>query len=286
MFSYRLSLLLLLASSTTVHVNAHGYLESPRSRNYVANQEGKAKGDGDETTPLKETATNNARADKVPGQCGTIGDRNYECAPNVLGGCLPTNIQATYTCGEEIEVTLHIDRNHGGHFLFSVCEEPTYDCFKDHRLEYVRGVTSDAPKDFNYPYRAYMPPKTIGVNGNSWEYKFMMKLPDDVSGDSLLLQWWWVTADGCDAPGYDKYAFPDDWNMELTQDTCEQNDDMTYNHKQFSNCAEVKITGCGQPIVSKAPVASPNNVPTMLPTSNHTSVGTYGTNETVIEFNS
>jgi len=266
MFSSSLSLLLLLASTATVYVDAHGYLESPRSRNYVANQDG-SWGTGDQSTPKKETCPHclNGGGAASSGQCGITGNVNYDFPPNTSGGVMPTNIQATYEKGQEIDVSVRVTAHHKGHFEFFVCpieygQAPTRECFWSHPLEYVRDLKYGAPKDPNYPYRAYIPPSTFG----DLSYSYRLKLPSDVSGDLVLLQWWWVSANSCEAPGYDKYSFPAAWGSMGSLSTCNISPDGTINGaEQFWNCAEVQIFDSGSP--ESSPTSAPTSSPTASP---------------------
>ena len=83
-------------------------------------------------------------------------------------------------------------------------EIPTQSCFDAHPLEYVSDPLHSAPKDVNYPERAYIP------NGSTrpWNYQHRYKLPGGLSGDNVLIQWKYITANSCNPPGYDNYPFP------------------------------------------------------------------------------
>ena len=65
------------------------------------------------------------------------------------------------------------------------------------------------------------------------------KLPNNLSGDVVLLQWHYVTGNSCEDVGYDQYSFP--W---ATPDlpTCSQPLDVRETlPEQFWNCAEISI---------------------------------------------
>ena len=83
-------------------------------------------------------------------------------------------------------------------------EIPAQSCFNDHPLEYVSDPLHSAPKDVNYPERAYIPNSST----RPWNYQHRYKLPSGVSGDNVLIQWKYITANSCNPPGYDNYPFP------------------------------------------------------------------------------
>lgn len=130
--------------------------------------------------------------------------------------------QALYSQGGEIAVDIVLTAHHKGHFEFFACPiEPggkaTGDCFKDYPLTFVADELYGAPKDINYPTRAYIAPpsRTIndntGVAGQFFRYRF--KLPSNLSGNLVLLQWHYLTANSCKYPGYTNYSFPTDWGV-------------------------------------------------------------------------
>lgn len=81
---------------------------------------------------------------------------------------------------------------------------PSDDCFDRFPLTYISG-TVPAPTDANYPERAYV------FHGAS-EYQFKFQLPTGLSGEMVLIQWHYVTANGgCMHIGYDQYDWPVGW---------------------------------------------------------------------------
>jgi hypothetical protein len=64
--------------------------------------------------------------------------------------------------------------------------------------------------DPNYPERAYIP-----LSSGYWNYTYKFKFPDGLSGDLVLLQWHYVTANSCTPSGYKEYNWPsgNDWHM-------------------------------------------------------------------------
>ena len=92
-------------------------------------------------------------------------------------------------------------------------------------------------------------------------YKFKYKLPDNISG-RVLLQWYYITANSCSAPGYNSYPFPLGWDG---APTCPHiPDDGKGVPEQFWNCGEVLIAD-GSPTGS--PVSTPTTNPAPWPTT-------------------
>ena len=105
---------------TTTVVDAHGYLSSPRSRNFVAYEDGKWFG-GNSSTPFPEPEPQSANMGGVRAVCGIIaGTRNYDIPSNVYGtplvGIKP---QALYQCGQVIDLSVVLTAHHKGHFVSS-----------------------------------------------------------------------------------------------------------------------------------------------------------------------
>jgi hypothetical protein len=287
------ALVILLGTATT---HGHGYLKSPRSRNYVAHQEGVFYG-GTENDPIAETCPHCLNIGGTEAQCGISGDHNYDYPPNAVGGVLPPNTQAVYNRGDVIDVEVLLTAHHKGHFLFYACpinegEGASDDCFKSHPLEFVSDNLYGAPKDEAFPYRAYIAPAdypgTItdneGLGGKLYSYK--MKLPNDISGDLVLIQWWWLTANSCDYEGYDKYSWPADWNMETgSVPQCGViPSDGRGTPEQFWNCAEVTILDDGKaPPTTHSPAPAtpaPTQImatpePTPAPSPGEPNIGNY-----------
>ena len=237
----------------TVHVpciDAHGYLKSPRSRNYVANRDGKWWG-GTANDPKVEDCPHCLNQGGI---CGTTGGRNYNTPLNTFGDPMPVNIQATFQQGQEIDLSSVITAHHMGHFEYKACpiqpgEVPTQACFDAHPLEFVQDKIYNAPKDTNYPERAYIP-----ETGSDFTHTF--KLPADLSGNLVLIQWVYVTANSCLPPGYRDYPFPPGFPSPNGSDCGSSLGE------QFWNCAEVRIEPS-----NPTPVTTPVAVPTSPPTT-------------------
>lgn len=129
--------------------------------------------------------------------CGKTGDNNYDMPPNAIGGIMPTVIQECYAPGSIIDVESQITAHHKGHFELYACaidhgETPTQECFNSNPLTFVSDELYGGVKDANFPQRAYIPRTDFpgGLNNNFFHHKY--KLPDGLTGDLVLLQWYWV----------------------------------------------------------------------------------------------
>ena len=236
-------------------VNGHGYLKSPRSRNYVANRDGKWWG-GTANDPMIEDCPHCLNQGGI---CGTTGGRNYNTPLNTFGDPMSVNMQANFQQGQEIDLSTVITAHHKGHIEYKACaiqpgEVPTQDCFDAHPLEFVEDKLHNFPKDTNYPERAYIP--TTGT-----DYTHTFKLPEDLHGNLVLIQWVYVTANSCLPPGYRDYPFPPG------QGPPSGSDCGSSLGEQFWNCAEVRIAP-SNPSHVDPPVAIPITSPTMRPSTN------------------
>ena len=83
-------------------VDAHGYIKSPRSRNYYANTNGVWWG-GSESDPRPENCPHCLNIGGTEARCGLIEDRNYDYPKNFLGGIMPTVIQGCYKPGSIVD---------------------------------------------------------------------------------------------------------------------------------------------------------------------------------------
>jgi hypothetical protein len=205
-----LALLLALPSA----VRGHGHLTSPRSRNYVAYQDG-IYWPLLESDPYKETEPQSANVGGTLAQCGIISGRNYDRPTNALGGPLSPRPQACYLPGQVIDLKVTLTAHHKGHFEFHACpiapgEVATGECFDNHPLRFHSEVLSSwesrspANLDPTYPERAYI------HNGDS-DLHYRFQLPSGLGGDLVLIQWHYITANTCSHVGYDQYAWPAGW---------------------------------------------------------------------------
>ena len=205
-----LSILVLLLPFT---IHGHGYLKTPRSRNYVAHQDG-VWWPLTDSTPYPESEPQSANRGGNRGQCGVIAEtRNYDFPKTGAGNPLPFRAQQCYQPGQIIDLEVKLTAHHKGHFEFKACpispgQAPTQACFDAHPLRFVSDVLSPGESratanfDPNYPERAYIPPKDFV------DLHYRYQLPSGLSGDTVLLQWHYVTANSCMHVGYDRYNWP------------------------------------------------------------------------------
>ena len=168
---------------------------------------------------------------------------------------MSVNLQGIYRQGDVIDIEVLVTTHHKGHFEFAVCpingvssndnmpmEVPTADCFKNNKLQFLSDELYGAPPDPQYPERAYIAPSSIvtWTNGENGEqpvtgapYQMKFKLPDDIYGDTVLLQWYYLTANSCKHEGYSDYNFPIDWIGVFDE--------------SLPDCGEIPLDGNGVP---------------------------------------
>ena len=88
-----------------------------------------------------------------------------------------------------------------GHFVFSACpisfgQVASQACFDEHKLTFVEDLLHGANFDPRYPERAYLAPVSqvdyqpdITSNQSVMNFSFKMRLPEDLYGDLVLIQW-------------------------------------------------------------------------------------------------
>ncbi|KAL7548592.1 hypothetical protein ACHAWF_013239 [Thalassiosira exigua] len=209
-------------------VQSHGYAWDPMSRNSYANEYGQGPSGGSDTLPIRTyNHPGLENGGDTYGACGTkIDDERKYTTPSdwvtPSGNTVPFRAQATYIEGQDIIIRSFLRANHRGHIEMYACADiqtPTVACFRANPLEFVEDLLHGAPKDNAYPHRAMLAPAWAqipndtlnmavppGEDGDLYIHKF--KLPAGLYGDEVLLQWYWVTANGCRAIGYESYPWP------------------------------------------------------------------------------
>ena len=162
--------------------------------------------------------------------CGLAADRNYDYPKNALGGNLAPAVQACYAGGDVVELDIVLTAHHMGHFSYKACainagEVASQECFDSNPLTFVEDVLYGSLPDPNYPNRAYIPRADSAIiqKDNSGDYKFShrFKLPEGLSGELVLLQWHYLTANSCMADeGYLNYNFPAGFEPNLQLGVC------------------------------------------------------------------
>mmetsp|Transcript_2782 Transcript_2782/g.4157 ORF Transcript_2782/g.4157 Transcript_2782/m.4157 type:complete len:483 (-) Transcript_2782:24-1472(-) len=215
----QISSIALLSFITSTVVDSHGYLKSPRSRNFMANQEG---GSSDDKYP-KEHCPHCLNLGGTAGRCGVTGTHSYDIPSNNAGNVMPADPQIVAQSGSQITVDIVLTAHHKGHFEFKACvisspdQAPSQACFDANPLTLVRDELYGSLSDPNYPTRAYIPPASYiglqqdpsGVDGSFYQYT--LQLPASAVGDLVLLQWHYLTANSCIFEGYHDYEFPAYW---------------------------------------------------------------------------
>lgn len=103
-----LSTIVLLSSMNSVR--AHGYLETPRSRNWVAHEEG-GSGSG---VPPSETCEHCLNTKAQDDLCSVGNAQNYDVWNDSFGEPMPWTPQAELVLGREFEVKAFLSTNHAG----------------------------------------------------------------------------------------------------------------------------------------------------------------------------
>jgi len=222
------------------------------------------------------------------GVCGKEGgSKDYDLWLDSQGNPMPWISQTTYNKGQDIQVDVKITAHHYGHFTLSACpmgRASTQECFDANPLEFVEDTKYGMPKDENHPDRAM-----LWGDGDELSYKF--KLPDNIAGEQVLLQWIYWTANSCNYDGYQEYfttrqtpaSSKGNWSPALSDCGPIENIPMirsgTVIAEIFVNCAEVTIAGemdpnqpippttpvTEPPVVTNAPISDPTNPPIVNP---------------------
>ncbi|GAX09868.1 hypothetical protein FisN_11Lh151 [Fistulifera solaris] len=244
LFSFFLSFSLLIHQT-----RAHGYLASPRSRNFVAHEDGL----GEKQAPVPGAPYVeycHACLTRNAGVCGlSIHDHNYDDWLDSTGSPMPWKSQATYEQGGIVRINTIIKAHHLGHIEVSACPDgraSTQECFDQHRLTFAQDIAHGMPADPKHPERGYL---SLGE-----EFSMDFKLPDNVSGENVLLQWRYISANSCNPADYHDYfrggnadneILPEEyWNSILT--VCNYPLPLDGSRgflkpEQFFNCAEITI---------------------------------------------
>mmetsp|Transcript_12393 Transcript_12393/g.35992 ORF Transcript_12393/g.35992 Transcript_12393/m.35992 type:complete len:742 (+) Transcript_12393:108-2333(+) len=244
----------LLALLSARQVIGHGYMFDPPSRNYVAHDIGIDPGNPSQVgIPSAEycphclnTNSGLCGISEQHGKDGAFGD--YDAwLDSTKQNPMPWMSQESYLQGGHIIIRSKLLSHHAGHIEVRACSmgrESTIECMEEHALTFVEDLAFGMPADPNYPERGYL---YGGAGWNGYTFVMEFKLPDDLFGNQVLLQWRYVTANSCSPIGYDKYfaANPDlsdhFWNSRLEgcPETLPFNSDAA--PEQFFNCAEVSV---------------------------------------------
>jgi chitinase len=274
-----------LFSALPSSVDAHAFMTEPASRNQVATtngtwQSGTAGVPPTETTPQGLNSNTNV--------CGKQGGTDYDLWLDAAGSPMQWRSQTTYSKGEEIQVDVHVTAHHYGHFTLKACplgRESTQECFDANPLTFVEDTKYGMPKDLNNPGRAML-------WGDGVNLSYLFKLPDNIAGDEVLLQWVYWTANNCNYDGYDQYfttnqtppSTKGNYNPALSG--CGPIEEIpmirvgTVIAEIFVNCAEVTVAGEPTPTPPISPPTptppAPIPAPVLLPPTDDSITGTCG----------
>ena len=194
-------------------------------------------------------------------QCGILTgfhedipwERNYDKPLSIHDQPMKPNLQGVYKEGAIIDIEVLVTTHHKGHFEFALCPIdptatpmviPTQECFAQNKLTFVSDELYGAPPDVNYPERAYISPASVvdytepieGVQPVvGAKYKMKFQLPEGLSGNLVLLQWYYLTANSCKHEGYAEYDFPKEWGSDVQL------------YPGLPDCGEVPEDGNGVP---------------------------------------
>lgn len=251
--------------------DAHGYLKTPRSRNFVAHEDGtwgSAPG-----VPQRETCPHCLNMKEAHKLCG-IGNAltDYDDWKDSQGNPMAWTSQGVFEDGDLFTVESVLTTNHAGHMEMWLCDDvdnPTQECFESNPATLIEDVAHGGPVDSNYPERAYF------ASGED-HFKFTYKLPDGLVGDKIMIQWRYITANSCFPPGYknsEVYSILRDlgWLRAEGMGDCiyplsPTGDRGMGSPEQFFNCAEISIYPTGSKPPS-APVSQPVSPPVAQPVS-------------------
>lgn len=297
-----------LSFSSMQVTEAHGIMSVPKSRNIISRTDhycphcfngggtGNVASNSGGVWPAVETEETSKRH----GLCGDPAGQD----DHMVGGKSYTGeIVATYQSGSTIDIEIGVTAHHNGHFEFYLCNKGdladpsgpiTQDCLNKYPLKRTEGFPATNPVDPSYPNRYYLDPK-CSLSQESFPEAGItaFKVPTmrfdlpDIECEHCVLQWYWVTANSCLAPGYREYSWPSThsecggdggsvgwWAPHLSD--CE-----TKGYpEEFWNCADIKLVRDGptnapteEPVTTQAPTIRSNDdepVPTQAPTSQAT----------------
>jgi len=244
--------------------HGHGYLLQPKSRNYWSNLNGKDYGLESGVPIPREYCYHCLNTKERGGVCGTSEQGvNYDEWMDSLNQPMPWITSETYQVGEIITVGMELKSHHLGHMELRGCpvtgedngrSTATQACFDAHVLEFVEDISYQMPKDEDHPERGYF---YGGSSFNNELFTMRFKLPSSLSGEKVLLQWFYYTANSCSPVGYYDYFAVKNTNLPstfwggLNLSTCSQEQfparDQDFftgdSPERFVNCAEVSIVG-------------------------------------------
>jgi len=165
---------------------------------------------------------------------------------------VPWKPESSYVAGSTIRIRTKITAHHYGHMELRGCatEPYTQACFDANPFLLVKDLSLySMPADPAYPERGYYAGAAFGP-----DYVMEFKVPEQLVGSRVLLQWKYITANSCMPPNYKAYfnganseskVLPADfWNPVIGDCLPPYPNDGSRSSvwpEQFFNCAEGKI---------------------------------------------
>mmetsp|Transcript_14747 Transcript_14747/g.41093 ORF Transcript_14747/g.41093 Transcript_14747/m.41093 type:complete len:781 (+) Transcript_14747:454-2796(+) len=219
-------------------------------------------------------------------------NNDYDAWLDTQGNPMPWISQAVYSPGDIIQIDTYLTAHHKGYLEVKACpfgRGSTQQCFDSHPLMFVKDLLYDMPKDEAFPNRGYL-------HGLEQRLSMQFRLPLNLAGEQVLLQWVYWTANSCNPEGLAEYystpkpigATGPNWNNLL--DSCPPESETplaplpnpnsaVMAPERFINCAEVTILGNPSP---SPPFPAPTLTPTFPPVEESPvqSPGTCGNGQT------
>jgi hypothetical protein len=282
----------LLMAGVLECVDGHGYMTVPKSRNWVANGKGLFYDEdglnaGSAANVQKHDVNGHVWIRNFPeteesvvrhGLCGdNAGESKFLAGGSIYGNPSGGDIQATYTSGQSIDITVKVTNHHMGWWQFYLCDkgdELSQTCLNKQMLLRDTNDPSISPVDHSFPGRYYMIPTCYGAAAYLQTVRY--KLPAGLTCPHCVLQWYWVTANSCHGGGYTGVTFPPvegkcpgdggsvGW-LPGADGPCRDNHS-TY-PEEFWNCADVRIVAASGPTKFPTSTAPTTKAPTPLPTT-------------------
>lgn len=266
-------------------VSGHGYMLEPISRNYYSHLFGLDWGT-EEGLPMKEYCPHCLNTKGVGSVCGTSEQGvNYDDWVDSLQQSISWNSNGNiYGEGDIITISTFLTAHHMGHMEVRACPQgraSTQECFDQNVLEFVEDTLYSMPKDESYPERGYYYGRE---NFNNNEFSMKFRLPQGLSGEEVLLQWLYVTANTCSPDGYAEYyqKFPQEWwNPHRSTCTPEQFPPAFFTGdapERFVNCAEITVSSTeGNDADIDSNVVDNEEIPVVAPAPSPDVVSVLGT---------
>jgi len=275
------SVIMATFASLPGNVHGHGFMDQPMARNVYAHRKGLSGNPANAPgIPLYQTTPQGLnRNNNVCGMDQGYPNNDYDVWIDTQGNPMLWISQAVYNPGDTIRVDTFLTAHHKGYLEVKGCplgRESSQECFDAYPLEFVKDLLYGMPKDDAYPGRGYL-------FGTEARLSMQFKLPEDLVGEQVLMQWVYWTANSCNPVGLAEYystpkpegSTGPNWQSLL--DTCPPESDTplaplpnpdfnVLTPERFINCAEVTVAGDQVPPPPfPAPTLQPPSPPVVSP---------------------